>query len=435
MAPKPPKPVMTPELQQYIERAEHRMSLRKPKLLFDTISPMNSHLLDLALADHLPPDPMFDKKKASARWTSLQDYGPIPDGHHLLYFPIQATKSGLMRDGTDPDHSPGAPFVRRMWAGGAIQFHKPINFPEPHKFLRGWCLETVGEPRLKLGREEGDEKVFVTVQRQYGIGPTGTISRLSLKNLQTDFKPRITETRKLVFMRERGPEDVKAGPAKIIHSTQTPDYSFTLTPDPKLLFQFSALTYNAHAIHLDPDYARNKEGYPERLVHGPLTLILMLTALRQLLDTPGQKYVLRTVHYQNISPLFVNQPLKVCVRQLPNEGQYGIWVEGPGGSLCAKGTATAVTLATLYNDAPKLEWLQERQAKGVAGIPLSALRGMDGIEDTWLGPILQKENSLDFERETPEAEKIEEKSRGRGGGRGGTDEGVSSRHQIDLYHD
>jgi hydroxyacyl-ACP dehydratase HTD2-like protein with hotdog domain len=152
-------------------------------------------------------------------------------------------------------------------------------------------------------------------------------------------------------------------------ATKTPDYSFTLTPDPTLLFQFSALTYNAHAIHLDPEYARNQEGYPERLVHGPLTLILMLTALRRLLDSKGAKYVLRTVSYRNLAPLFVGQPLKVCVREMHSDDQFGIWVEGPGGSLCAKGTATAVTLSSLYQDAPRLQWLEERKKWGYQGYP------------------------------------------------------------------
>ena len=38
---------------------------------------------------------------------------------------------------------------------------------------------------------------------------------------------------------------------------------------PVFLFRFSALTYNAHRIHYDRDYARDIEGYPGLLVHGP----------------------------------------------------------------------------------------------------------------------------------------------------------------------
>lgn len=53
-----------------------------------------------------------------------------------------------------------------------------------------------------------------------------------------------------------------------------------LTPDPILLFRYSALTFNSHRIHYDQGYARNTEGYPGLVVHGPLqaTLLLNLAA-------------------------------------------------------------------------------------------------------------------------------------------------------------
>ena len=38
-----------------------------------------------------------------------------------------------------------------------------------------------------------------------------------------------------------------------------------LTPDPRLLFRFSALTFNTHRIHYDLDYARDVEGYAAAL--------------------------------------------------------------------------------------------------------------------------------------------------------------------------
>ena len=53
--------------------------------------------------------------------------------------------------------------------------------------------------------------------------------------------------------------------------------------DPVLLFRFSALTYNAHRIHYDRDYAR-AEGYPGLVVHGPLQALLMA----ELAGLPGR---------------------------------------------------------------------------------------------------------------------------------------------------
>jgi 3-methylfumaryl-CoA hydratase len=50
-----------------------------------------------------------------------------------------------------------------------------------------------------------------------------------------------------------------------------------------LLFGYSALTLNGHRIHYDADYARDTEGYPGLVVHGPLLAqLLMLMAERRL---------------------------------------------------------------------------------------------------------------------------------------------------------
>jgi 3-methylfumaryl-CoA hydratase len=51
--------------------------------------------------------------------------------------------------------------------------------------------------------------------------------------------------------------------------SETPQSEFpgpvikTVTPDETLLFQFSALSFNSHKIHLDREYARDVEGYPD----------------------------------------------------------------------------------------------------------------------------------------------------------------------------
>ena len=45
----------------------------------------------------------------------------------------------------------------------------------------------------------------------------------------------------------------------------SPDFSFTYRPTPVTLFRFSALTFNAHHIHLDKEYASQVEGYPGAL--------------------------------------------------------------------------------------------------------------------------------------------------------------------------
>src|SRR4029077_18737142 len=79
----------------------------------------------------------------------------------------------------------------------------------------------------------------------------------------------ITEEQDLVY-REPGAN----GPARSAQIVTAAGRDRTVTVDPVPLFRFSALTYNAHRIHYDRDFAR-AEGYPGLVVHGPLQALLM----------------------------------------------------------------------------------------------------------------------------------------------------------------
>lgn len=111
---------------------------------------------------------------------------------------------------------------------------------------------------------------------------------------------------------------------------------FTATPS--VLFRFSALSFNAHAIHLDPAHCRAAEGYDRPLVHGPLLLVLMLSALRKAALAEGKlPPVARDFEYMNLQPVFVGERMRVCVR--PTRIRWHVWVEGSDGRLCVKGSA------------------------------------------------------------------------------------------------
>lgn len=131
-----------------------------------------------------------------------------------------------------------------------------------------------------------------------------------------------------------------------------PEYTMALTPRPSLLFHFSALTFNAHAIHLDPQYSREVEGHRGLLVHGPLTLMLMFSAFRARLGGAGGEAV-RRIEYRNLAPLYVGERLTVNIRRSVRAGagvdvegygsegerKWDIWLEGPDGGLAVKGVA------------------------------------------------------------------------------------------------
>jgi hypothetical protein len=194
------------------------------------LDPTSSHLLNLTLADFLPelrPQlPVNSSAASKFRHLDQLREEPLPQGHHLVYFPPEVLNSQLLEDGTDDLHSPGAPFIRRMWAGGSVIFH-----PSERRQLRyanGWshCLEDIQDVSIK--GIEGDEKVFVTVRRrmqrkvpysenltglgQHGMGEVRdaeTSQPQSSSNGNCTGEWAVIEFKKLVFMREKSVEEVK----------------------------------------------------------------------------------------------------------------------------------------------------------------------------------------------------------------------------------
>ncbi|KAG7102348.1 Sphingolipid C9-methyltransferase 2 like protein [Verticillium longisporum] len=191
---------------------------------------------------------------------------------------------------------------------------------------------------VRLSGEGDKAKAFVDVWRRYTVadGKGG------------DAAPAIEERRTLVFMPEVEAltSDAAAAAAKspprIIKSPHTPDYAFALTPNRALLANFSALTYNAHSIHLDAALTL-AEGHRALLVHGPLTLALAFAALRGAAPREG----VRRLEYRNVRPLYCGDRLRVCVREkeagsrtgAADERRWDVWVEGPAGGMAVKGTA------------------------------------------------------------------------------------------------
>ncbi|KAK0099886.1 hypothetical protein ONS95_013290 [Cadophora gregata] len=351
-------PAESPSLQTTLHA---ELTSRPRNTSIDYISPIPWNLLNISLADFLPSscqprnfNPAGDPTDAAVDVTSTA----LPQGHHLVYFPPPVPDSSLLRDGTDSLHSPGAPFVKRLWGGGSIVFSQEEKFQIVPKKL-AVCGEEITDVNVK--GVEGQEKVFVTVTRRI-LSILGGYSRagkrhkrqrrkemflnMDTKSLEQRYgmegiRPwAVIEERNLVFMREKSTEEArddleKVG--KIVKPPHTPDFSVSLRPNAALLFRFSALSFNAHRIHLDPQYTREVEGHRNLLVHGPLTIVLMLSVLRS--QITGGKMVVR-FDYRNLAPLYVDEEMRICVRRDPErENKLDVWVEGRDGGLAVKGTA------------------------------------------------------------------------------------------------
>ena len=219
---------------------------------------------------------------------------PWPDGAlpllwHWVYLLDRPPQAILGADGhpaRDAIPTPPGPGLRRMFAGGRVSQHAPLR-TGAEATRRTWQASST----LKQGRS--GPLHFVTVRSEISQG--GQVV--------------ITEEQDLVY-REAAPAPASAvTPAPAADPQPQPPADTRDWPvevNPVLLFRFSALTYNAHRIHYDRDYAR-AEGYPGLLVHGPLQALLMAEQARREAELPARC----DYSYRLVAPLFDGQGLIV----------------------------------------------------------------------------------------------------------------------------
>lgn len=190
------------------------LTSRPVNYIHDTLSPTPLRLLERALDGYLDGATLNGLHKpvdaGRPSWASL---GLLPQCAHLIYFPQETARAGLLRDGCDDLHFPGEPWVRRMWAGGCIDFaadERQGLLPRPraegaHVLSRqAVCRESVGT--VKPNTTPGREKVFVEIERLYGAPELeeGAGARAAA----------VVERRDLVFMKAKTPEEVSADLAR-----------------------------------------------------------------------------------------------------------------------------------------------------------------------------------------------------------------------------
>lgn len=94
-----------------------------------------------------------------------QDGTPVPPGYHLCYFLPAFLEQDLGADGTDKTLNPLAPWTRRMWAGGELEWTQdPGRILRVGQVVRETTRVTSAQAkRMKHGGElilAGLEKVF-----------------------------------------------------------------------------------------------------------------------------------------------------------------------------------------------------------------------------------------------------------------------------------
>ena len=258
----------------------------------DVVTPGPANLLRLA----------FGRPEAE-----LRPGDPLPPGWLCLYFLPQFPPDALRPDGSPRDAGvvPPMPLPRRMFAGERLRWHRPIRIGDE---LR---RETeLADLTLKPGGT--GTLVFATVVSRVYSG-----DGLALE-----------EERRTVFREEIRAGERNQAPRREEAPTEVP-WRRRITPDPVLLFRFSALTFNSHRIHYDRPWATEVEGYPGLVVHGPLTSTLLIDFARD--QHPGRTFIGYTS--QARAPLFDTAPFELRGRPGADGRSAELWAVTPEGTV------------------------------------------------------------------------------------------------------
>jgi 3-methylfumaryl-CoA hydratase len=146
--------------------------------------------------------------------------------------------------------------------------------------------------------------VLSVTEKQGRSGPL-TFITLEHQILQRDLVV-VDEQQDVVYRDAASP-----APQPATQDSEPADGGWAIEVSPTLLFRFSALTYNAHRIHYDRDYATRVEGYPGLVAHGPLQALAMAEAARARGRRRGEESV--SFGYRLTAPLFDHQGMVVSV--------------------------------------------------------------------------------------------------------------------------
>lgn len=224
---------------------------------------------------------LVDRLAATLGTPSPAPGEPLPITWHWIFFVPLVSFGGLGGDGHPRRTGELAErFPRRMFAGAELVSHGGLR---------------VGEPAVRHSSVRSAEEK---------AGRSGELLVVSLDHRYTQRGETVLEERQDLVYRPASavptprPTEGAVAPAA--------SWSRSVRPDRPLLLRYSAVTFNAHRIHYDEQYARDEEGYPGLVVHGPLTATLLADLAASGLGRP-----LRTFRFRAEAPLFEGQELTV----------------------------------------------------------------------------------------------------------------------------
>lgn len=224
--------------------------------------------------------------------TAPDDRAELPAAWEGVLFPFAVPLADLRPDGTPARDGviPEIDLPRRMYAGETTEFLRPLHLGD--EVTQTTRLGEVVEKNGSRGR-----LMFVDVEREYAVD-----GEVAIRSVWHD-----------VFLEaaEAADPDAAPRPPRTDPDAATDaDWSEEFALDARQLFRFSALTFNTHLIHYDRAWARDVEGLPDLLVHGPLTRILLMDAARR--HAPDRPVA--TLDVRAIAPVLVDRTVRLYGR-------------------------------------------------------------------------------------------------------------------------
>lgn len=239
----------------------------------------------------------------------------LPPLWHWIYFWSVSAQSELGADG-HPQRGgflPPVPLPRRMWAGGRFRFLASLVIGAPAS-----RVSTIASIDIKTG--SSGQLAFVTVAHQ--ISCAGQVC--------------VLEEHDIVYRDMPAPGAIAAKP-KLAPVDSL--WSRTITPDPVLLFRYSALTFNGHRIHYDRQYVTAVEGYPGLIVHGPLIATLLIGLVREHL--PDER--IAEFEYRAVGSLFDIDTFSIHGQPDADGRTIALWAANARGELAMQAKVTLST--------------------------------------------------------------------------------------------
>ena len=261
-----------------------------------------------ATHDELRPFPTLALAAALERGIA-PDTGDLPPAWQWLYFLDTPSASATGADGhpTSTQLLPPPPLPRRMWAAGKIHIERPLRLG-----LAAQRLATIKSIEAKSGKSGA--LVFLNLEHEFI--QDGIVC--------------IREEQNLVY------REMPSAPAVETAGEPAPppgQWTREITPDPVLLFRYSALTYNSHRIHYDRPYAIGQELYDDLVVQGPLLATLLLELLQAQLPYSA----IKTFQFRAMRPTYASQTFTLNAAR--NGETVTLWSVQQG-RLCMSASAT-----------------------------------------------------------------------------------------------